>query len=72
MPELAELCVIDFVRRDGWVGDSVVGGGRSRGRRRSSRRSAAQAPLDPRGEHPVAQVLRAGRPMVWRDLTSPR
>jgi PAS domain S-box-containing protein len=70
VPELAELCVLDFVRRDGWIGDSVVGAASPKAgavleeiRRRT--------PLDPRGDHPVAQVLRAGRPMVWRDLTSP-
>jgi PAS domain S-box-containing protein len=70
VPGLAELCVLDFVRRDGWIGDSIVGA--------SSPAAAAQleeirrgAALDPGGEHPVAQVLRAGQPMVWRDLTSP-
>jgi serine phosphatase RsbU (regulator of sigma subunit) len=68
--ELAEFCVLDFVRRDGWIGDSVVGA------RRPNAAAALEeirrlSPLDPRGEHPVAQVLRAGRPMVWRDLTSP-
>jgi PAS domain S-box-containing protein len=70
VPELAELCVLDFIRRDGWVGDSVVGAANPDAgtvleeiRRRT--------PLDPRCDHPVAQVLRAGRPMVWRDLTSP-
>jgi PAS domain S-box-containing protein len=70
VPELAELCVLDFVRRDGWLGDSVVGavdpevGAVLEEIRR-------HAPLDPRCAHPVAQVLRAGKPMVWRDLTSP-
>lgn len=70
VPDLAELCVLDFIRRDGWVGDSVVGAAHPQAgamleeiRRRT--------PLDPRCNHPVAQVLRAGRPMVWRDLTSP-
>jgi PAS domain S-box-containing protein len=70
VPELAELCVIDLVRRDGWLGDSIVG---------ATNPAAAAvleeirrgSPLDPSGEHPVAQVLRTGRPMVWRDLTSP-
>lgn len=71
VPELAEFCVLDFVRRDGWIGDSVVGA-------QSPEAAAAlegirrRAPLDPRGDHPVAQVLRAGHPMVWRDLTSPK
>jgi PAS domain S-box-containing protein len=70
VPELAELCVLDFVRRDGWVGDSVVGAADPRAGivLEEIRR---QTPLDPRCEHPVAQVLRAGKPMVWRDLTSP-
>jgi PAS domain S-box-containing protein len=70
VPEIAEVCILDFLRRDGWIGDSVVGASRPdvadtlAGIRRDS-------PLDPHGEHPVAQVLRAGRPMVWRDLTAP-
>jgi PAS domain S-box-containing protein len=70
VPELAELCVLDFIRRDGWIGDSVVGGAdpAAAGVLEEIRR---RAPLDPRCEHPVAQVLRAGKPMVWRDLTSP-
>jgi PAS domain S-box-containing protein len=70
VPELAELCVIDFLRRDGWFGDSVVGA--------SDPATAAQleeirrrTPLDPNGDHPVAQVMRTGRPMIWRDLTAP-
>jgi PAS domain S-box-containing protein len=70
VPQLAELCVLDFMRRDGWIGDSVVAAANPQAgavleeiRRRT--------PLDPRSKHPVAQVLRAGRPMVWRDLTSP-
>lgn len=70
VPELAEFCVLDFVREDGWIGDSIVGGADPEAaatleaiRRRS--------PLDPRGRHPVAQVVAAGRPMIWRDLTAP-
>jgi hypothetical protein len=53
-PELAEVCVLDFIRPDGWIGDSIVG---------SADPAVAplleeirhEAPLDPRGEHPVAQ-----------------
>ncbi len=70
VPELAEVCVLDFIRRDGWIGDSVVGAANpAAGRVLEEIRR--RTPLDPRCEHPVAQVLRAGRPMVWRDLTSP-
>jgi PAS domain S-box-containing protein len=70
VPELAELCVIDFVRPDGWLGDSVVAAADpAAGARLEEIRK--RAPLDPEGEHPVAQVLRAHRPMIWRDLRSP-
>lgn len=70
VPELAALCVLDFIRRDGWVGDSVVGAAEpDAGAILEEIRR--HTPLDPRCEHPVAQVLRAGRPMVWRDLTAP-
>jgi PAS domain S-box-containing protein len=71
VPEIAEFCVLDFIRRDGWIGDSIVAAvdpeaaATLEGIRRSQ-------PLDPRGRHPVAQVVREGRPMVWRDLTAPK
>jgi PAS domain S-box-containing protein len=70
VPELAHFCVIDFLREDGWLGDSIVAGADPEGAMRLEeiRRSA---PLDPDGEHPVAQALREGRPMIWRDLTRP-
>ncbi len=70
VPDLAELCVIDFVRTDGWLGDSVVAGidPAAAERLEAIRR---RSPLDPDGEHPVAQVLREGRPMIWRDLKAP-
>ncbi|HWA55023.1 MAG TPA: SpoIIE family protein phosphatase [Solirubrobacterales bacterium] len=71
VPELAEFCVLDFVRRDGWVGDSVVGA-RDPAAAKVLEGIRRQDPLDPRGDHPVAQVLRAGQAMVWRDLTSPK
>jgi PAS domain S-box-containing protein len=71
VPELAEFCVLDFVRRDGWVGESVVGA-RDPEAAKFLEEIRRRAPLDPRGKHPVAQVLRAGRAMVWRDLTSPK
>ncbi len=70
VPELAELCLIDFVREDGRLGDSIVAGAEPElaARLEQIRR---RSPLDPDGEHPVAQVLRAGEPMIWRDLKAP-
>jgi PAS domain S-box-containing protein len=70
VPELAELCVLDFVRRDGWVGDSIVGAA-SPEAGTMLEKIRRRTPLDPRCDHPVAQVLRAGQPMVWHDLTAP-
>src|SRR6476620_1996885 len=70
VPELAELCLIDFRRHDGWLGDSVVAGANLEMAARLERIRHEQ-PLDPNGEHPVAQVLRLNQPMVWRDLTAP-
>ncbi len=69
-PELAEVCVLDFLRPDGWIGNSVVAAADS-AVAPILERVRHEAPLDPRGDHPVAKVLRAGRPMVWRDLASP-
>jgi PAS domain S-box-containing protein len=70
VPELADFCVIDFRRPDGWLGDSVVAGADPEiaGRLEQIRR---ESPLDPSGEHPVAQVMRLERPMIWRDLKAP-
>lgn len=70
VPELAEICLIDFRRPDGWYGDSVVAGAdpEMAARLEQIRR---QTPLDPSGEHPVAQVLRLSQPMIWRDLKAP-
>jgi PAS domain S-box-containing protein len=69
VPAVAELCVIDFVRPDRRIGDSVVAGAdpAAAARLEEIRRSS---PLDPTGDHPVAQVLRERQPMVWPDLTS--
>ncbi|HET7508386.1 MAG TPA: SpoIIE family protein phosphatase [Solirubrobacterales bacterium] len=70
VPELAELCLIDFRRADGWYGDSIVAGADPEMAARLEQIRRAQ-PLDPGGEHPVAQVLRLNQPMIWRDLKAP-
>jgi Stage II sporulation protein E (SpoIIE)/GAF domain len=68
VPELAELCVIDLLGRDGSIEDTIaasldpaVAAGVERLRR--------SRPLDVRGSHPVAQVLRSATPTVLDDLT---
>jgi PAS domain S-box-containing protein len=70
VPELAELCLIDFLRSDGRLGDSVVAGADPIAAEKLER-IRTEAPLDPTGEHPVAQVLRERRPKIWRDLKAP-
>jgi hypothetical protein len=69
VPELAELCVIDLLGRDGSIGNTIaasvdppVAAGVERLRR--------SRPLDVRGSHPVAQVLRSATPTVLDDLTN--
>lgn len=70
VPELADLCLIDFRRPDGWLGDSVVAAANPEMATRLER-IRHEKPLDPGGEHPVAQVLRLNQPMIWRDLKAP-
>jgi PAS domain S-box-containing protein len=70
VPDLAEVCVIDFLRTDGWLGDSVVAGVDTEAAA-ALEELRRKAPLDPNGEHPVAQVLRSGLPTNWRDLGAP-
>ena len=70
VPELADLCLIDFRRADGWLGDTVVAAGDPETAARLER-IRRDKPLDPSGEHPVAQVLRLNQPMIWRDLKAP-
>ena len=70
VPELAEICLIDFRRPDGWLGDSIVAGANPEMAARLER-IRREKPLDPTGEHPVAQVIRLNQPMIWRDLKAP-
>ncbi|HET9185035.1 MAG TPA: SpoIIE family protein phosphatase [Solirubrobacterales bacterium] len=70
VPELAELCVIDFRRGDGWLGESVVAGAQPAMAERLEQ-IRRDSPLDPNGDHPAAQVVRSRKPMIWRDLTAP-
>jgi PAS domain S-box-containing protein len=70
VPELAEVCIIDFIRPDGRIGDAVVAA-ELPGAAERLEQIRAESPLELEGDHPVAQVLRAGEPMIWRDLKRP-
>lgn len=70
VPELAEVCIIDFIRADGRLGDSVAASAIP-GAAETLERLRRESPVDPEGNHPAAQVLRAGEPMIFHDLGRP-
>jgi PAS domain S-box-containing protein len=70
VPALAEVCIIDFLRADGLLGDSVAASAIP-GAAERLERIRRDSPLDPEGSHPVAQVLRADEPMIFHDLRRP-
>ena len=71
VPALAEVCIIDFIRTDGRLGDSVAASAIP-GAAERLERIRRESPLDPEGDHPVAQVLRGDEPMIWGDLQEPK
>ncbi len=70
VPQLADLCVIDLVREDGTIGDSVAAAVEERLTRRLEELRARE-PLDIEGSHPVARALRSAEPVAVHDLTDP-
>jgi serine phosphatase RsbU (regulator of sigma subunit) len=70
VPRLADLCVIDLLREDGTIGDSVAAAVEQRLTRRLEKLRARE-PLDISGPHPVAQALRSEEPLWVYDLTDP-
>jgi serine phosphatase RsbU (regulator of sigma subunit) len=69
VPRLADLCVIDLCDEDGDIKDVAVACSKESVARELERLRASY-PLDPRGEHPVAQVIRGGEPMLLPEMTS--
>jgi len=70
VPDLAELCIIDFLEDDDTIGRPTVAS--------ADPRIAAELeelrhkhPPELEGEHPVARVLRTGRSLVLHDLKEP-
>lgn len=70
VPDLAEVCIIDFILDDGRIGDPVAASGIP-GAAEKLERMHRESPLDPESLHPIAQVLRADEPMIFHDLGSP-
>jgi serine phosphatase RsbU (regulator of sigma subunit) len=70
VPQLADLCVIDLLREDGTIGDSVAAAVEERLTRRLEELRARE-PLDIAGHHPVANALRSEEPLWVHDLTDP-
>jgi PAS domain S-box-containing protein len=69
VPALADLCVIDLRDDDGSIRDVAVAAADER-IARELEMLRARYPLDPAGEHPVAQVLRSGEPVLLEEMTS--
>jgi PAS domain S-box-containing protein len=70
VPDLAEVCIIDFIRDDGRLGNAVAASGIP-GAAETLERLRRESPVDPESLHPVAQVLRADEPMIFHDLARP-
>jgi serine phosphatase RsbU (regulator of sigma subunit) len=68
VPDFAELCVIDLLDRRGSIGSTVAAAVDPAVAAEVERLRAA-VPLQRDGNHPVAQVLGSGLPVVVNDLT---
>jgi hypothetical protein len=68
VPELAELCVIDLVDRNGAIASTVAAALEPQ-LAEGVERLRREIPLNLKGSHPVARVLASGTPCVVDDLT---
>jgi Stage II sporulation protein E (SpoIIE)/GAF domain len=68
VPELAELCVIDLLARDGSI-ESTVAASADPAVAQGVERLRREVSLDLLGSHPVARTLASGEPCVVDDLT---
>lgn len=69
VPRLADLCVIDLLDEDGGIRDVAVAASQPT-LADELERLRGEHPLDPSGEHPVAQVIRSGEPMLLAEMSS--
>ena len=68
VPRLADLCVIDLRDEDGSIVDVAVVA-TEEGLAHDLEELRARYPLDPAGQHPVAQVIRSGQPVLLAEMT---
>ncbi len=68
VPRLAQMCVIDLLREDGTIAETVAVAEHEResGKLEELR---AEHPLDLDGEHPSARAIRSRAPVAAEDLT---
>jgi PAS domain S-box-containing protein len=69
VPQLADLCVIDLRDKDGSIKDVAVAASDER-LARGLEELRVDYPLDPDGEHPVAQVIRDGQAVLLAEMTN--
>ncbi len=69
VPRLADLCVIDLRDEQGTIRDVAVAADDEEIAHRLEELRACN-PLDPVGQHPVAQVIRSGEPVLLAEMTN--
>jgi serine phosphatase RsbU (regulator of sigma subunit) len=69
VPQLADLCVIDLRDQDGAIKDVAVASVED-GLARELEELRSSYPLDPLGQHPVARVIREGKPVLLEEMSS--
>jgi PAS domain S-box-containing protein len=70
VPYLADYCVVDMRQPDGSVRRIAMAHAAARNDP-TSRLASAEYQIDPSSSHPVAQVLRTGKPLLFPRLDSP-
>ncbi len=71
VPRLAQMCVVDLLREDGTLGDTVAVAEQGKDVACLEALRAVH-PIDLQGDHLVARAIRSREPVVARDLTDAR